>query len=237
MYYDGLFNITNGNDEYSSFLKSKDIDLLKLILKEFARNISTQTRKTKMIDEILHSGARKSLDDDTFLSYKKILENLFIIYDTPAWKMNLRTSVSVGTSPIYHFFDTSIALACLGATPATLLLGLNSMGLFFEDFAYRDLNVYASSFGAKIHHYRDSGGQEVDAIVSKENGDYGAIDIKLYSEENVSAAVSSLNRFEAKAAKNGNKPPLFKMVLTSHGPSYKRSEDNVIVAPINFLRN
>ena len=237
MYYDGLFNITNGNDEYSTFLKSKDIDLLKLILKEFARNISTQTRKTKMIDEILRSGARKCLDDDTFLSYKKILENLFIIYDTPAWNMNLRTSVSVGTSPTYHFFDTSIALACLGATPASLLLDLNSMGLFFEDFVYRDLSVYASTFDAKIHHYRDSGGQEVDAIVSKENGDYGAIEIKLYSEENVNAAVSSLNRFEAKAIKNGNKPPLFKMVLTSHGPSYKRSEDNVVVVPINFLRD
>ena len=40
-YYDGLFTIEDESDEFAVFLKNKNIDLLKLILKEYGRNIST----------------------------------------------------------------------------------------------------------------------------------------------------------------------------------------------------
>ena len=84
----------------------------------------------------------------------------------PAWNLNLRTSVAVRTSPTHHFIDTSIATAALGITPADLLNDLNSFGLFFEDFAIRDLSVYAESINGQLKHYRDSSGQEVDAIIA-----------------------------------------------------------------------
>ena len=35
-YYDGLFTIEDESDEFAVFLKNKNIDLLKLILKEYA---------------------------------------------------------------------------------------------------------------------------------------------------------------------------------------------------------
>lgn len=189
-----------------------------------------------MIKDILKSGVRESLDDDTFSSYEKILKDLFIIYDLPAWNLNLRTSVSVRTSPTHHFIDTSIATAALRIKPADLLNDIKSFGLFFEDFAARDLSVYAESIGGELKNYRDSSGQEVNAIVELENGDYFAIEIKIASDENIRTGTSSLKSFEKKMDKSGLKKPKFKMIVTSHGACYKTG-DGIFVVPISFLKN
>ena len=82
--YDGLFVVENESDEFAGLLKNKNIDLLKLILKSYARNISTQAKKLSMINEILASGSRLSLDEETFDSYTKLLKDLYIIFDIPA---------------------------------------------------------------------------------------------------------------------------------------------------------
>lgn len=235
-YYNGLFTIEHESDEFADFLKNKNIELLKLVLKTLARNISTQAKNTSMIADIIASGERSVLDDSTFLSYKKTLEDLFIVYDMPAWNLNLRTSVSVRTAPTHHFVDTSIATSALGIKPADLLNDLKSFGLFFEDFAIRDLSVYAESLGAELKHYRDSSGLEVDAIVKLPNGEYGAVEIKIASEKNIADGISSLNSFSKKMKDNNLKTPAFKMILTSHG-ACRKTADNIYIIPINLLKN
>lgn len=87
-----------------------------------------------MIADKISSGERSKLDDDTFLTYKKTLEDLFITYDMPAWNLNLRTSVVVRTASTYHFVDTSIATSVLGIKPADLLSDLKSLGISFFFF-------------------------------------------------------------------------------------------------------
>ena len=232
-YYNGLFTIEDESDEFAEFLKNKNIELLKMILKSFARNISTEAKNTSMINDILASGERSTLDDETFLSYKKTLEDLFIIYDMPAWNLNLRTSVAVRSSPTHHFIDTSIATAALGIKPADLLNDLNSFGFFFEDMAVRDLSIYAESFHGELKHYRDSKGLEVDAILKLVNGEYGAIEIKIASDKNILEGINSLTKFESKMKENGIKTPTFKMILTSHGPSKKVGD--IYIVPISML--
>lgn len=235
-YFDGLFVVENESDEFAAFLKNRNLDLLQTVLKTFARNVSTQAKRTGMIKDILESGARGSLDDDTFSSYEKILKDLFIIFDLPAWNLNLRTSVSVRTAPTHHFIDTSIAAAALGINPADLMNDMKSFGYFFEDFAVRDLSVYAESIGGELKHYRDSSGQEVDAIVELENGDYCAVEIKIASDKNIKEGISSLNKFENKMSENGIRTPKFKMILTSHGACCK-TPDGVLVVPVSCLKN
>ncbi len=235
-YFDGLFVVENESDEFAAFLKNKNVELLQIVMRTFARNISTQAKRTGMIKDILDSGARISLDDDTFSSYEKVLKDLFIIFDIPAWNMNLRTSVSVRTAPTHHFIDTSMAAAALRINPADLMNDMKSFGFFFEDFAVRDLSVYAESIGGELKHYRDSSGQEVDSIVELENGDYCAVEIKIASEKNIMEGVASLNRFEKIMKENGMKTPKFKMVLTSHGACYK-TPDGIVVVPVNCLKN
>ena len=188
-----------------------------------------------MIRDILESGERSKLSDETFLAYKKTLEDLFIIYDMPAWNLNLRTSVAVRSAPTHHFVDTSIATSALGIKPADLLNDLRSFGFFFEDMAVRDLSIYAESFGGELKHYRDSNDLEVDAILKLRNGEYGAIEIKIASEKNINEGIDSLARFERKMRDSNLKTPAFKMVLTSHGASFKVKDTYIV--PISLLRN
>ena len=189
-----------------------------------------------MINELLESGIRNTLDEDTFDSYSKVLKDLFIIYDMPSWNLNLRSSVSVRVTPTHHFVDTSIATSALGITPNDLLNDLNSFGLFFEDMAIRDLSVYAESINGTLKHYRDSSGQEVDAIIETRNGDYSVIEIKIASEKNINEGIKSLNNFQNKLIKSNNKLPKFRMILTSHGNCYK-TKDDIYVVPISVLKN
>ncbi len=235
-YYDGLFKVEDESDEFAELLKGRNIELLKLILKSYARNISSEARKPKMINEIIESGIRNTLDEDTFDSYVKVLKDLFIIFDMPSWNLNLRSSVSVRVAPTHHFVDTSIATSALGITPSDLLNDMNSFGLFFEDMAIRDLSVYAQSINGSLKHYRDSSGQEIDAIIETRNGEYCAIEIKIASEKNINEGINSLNKFQNKLVSSGNKLPKFMMILTSHGNCYKTS-DGIFVVPISVLKN
>ena len=119
--------------------------------------------------------------------------------------------------------------------PEDLLADLESFGLFFEDMAVRDLKVYAGTLGGEVRHYRDNAGLECDAVIHLENGQWGAIEIKLGGDDLIEAGASSLKRLKAKLAeKSDEKAPSFLMVLTAVGSSYQR-EDGVYVVPINLL--
>ena len=233
-YYSSLFRVQN-NCEYNEFYKNKSMDLLELVLKSYARNISTQAKKTTMIKDILESGERNTLDENTFNEYETILKKLFIIFDMPSYNINLRSSVAVRSAPTRHFVDTSIACASLNILPENLLNDMNSFGFFFEDLVVRDLSVYADSFRGKLKHYRDSSGQEVDVIVELPNGDFGAIEVKINSPENIEEGIKSLSRFEEKLIRAKAKLPTFKCIITTSGACYK-SKEGVYIIPINCLK-
>lgn len=113
---------------------------------------------------------------------------------------------------------------------------LNSFGLFFEDFAVRDLSVYADSHGGVVKHYRDNAGLECDAVVHLEDGRWGGIEIKLGGDDLINDGAESLKKLRDKIVlKSDEKAPSFLLVLTAVGGAYKR-EDGVYVAPINLLR-
>ena len=81
-----------------------------------------------------------------------------------------------------------------------------------------------------IRHYVGSG-LEVDAIIGLPNSNYGVVEIKIASEENIKQGIGLLNRFETKMKSNGYKTPSFKLLLTSHGAAYKTIND-VFVVPL-----
>ena len=113
---------------------------------------------------------------------------------------------------------------------------LNSFGLFFEDFAVRDLSIYASTLDGKIRHYRDNAGIECDAVLHLSDGSWAAIEIKLGGEDLIEEGARSLNRLRNKLAEKSNeKAPSFMMILTAFGPLYRRP-DGIYVVPINCLK-
>lgn len=230
-YYTSLFNFNNvENKNY----KNKRPEILKLLLKSYARNISSQSSYQTILDDIINSSGKK-IDRKTFDSYLEIANDLFLIEDMEAWSVNLRSKAAIRTTPTRHFVDTSIAAQSLGISPDDLLNDMNTFGLFFEDFAVKELRVYTDMINGELKHYRDSNGLECDAIIHLNNGKWAAIEIKLGSEKGIEEGAKNLNTLD-KLLTNETKKPSFKMILTAAGKAYRRN-DGIYVVPINLLKD
>ncbi len=226
-YYEGLFNFEYCENEK---FRNKNPELMRMILKSYARNISTQA-PLKTIQSDVTSSNNRTLDRSTLEDYLDALKDLFIIEDINAWNPNLRSKAAIRTTPTRHFVDTSVATAVLGITPDDLMNDLNSFGLFFEDMAVRDLVIYSSCLGASVKHYRDSTGLECDSIIHFENGRWAAIEIKLGGQKLIEEGAENLEKLK-KVVNNDNLA--FRMILTASGPAYRR-KDGIYVIPINCL--
>lgn len=231
-YYNGLFVFEDCENER---FRNKKPEVLKMILKSYARHISTEAAISTIIAEVRQSNER-TMDPKTFDDYMEALKDLYVIEDLPAWNPNIRSKTIIRSTPTRHFIDTSIACRALGVSPNDLMNDLESFGLFFEDFAVRDLSIYANAIGGTVTHYRDNTGLECDAVVHLEDGRWGAIEIKLGGDELIEHGAQSLKNLRDKITSiSEERAPSFLMVLTAVGGAYRR-EDGVYVAPINLLK-
>lgn len=231
-YYNGLFVFEDCENER---FRNKKPEILKMILKSYARHISTEAATSTIIADIRQSNER-TMDAKTYDDYMEALKDLYILEDLPAWNPSIRSKTSIRSTPTRHFVDTSIACRALGVNPKDLMNDLESFGLFFEDFAVRDLSIYANAIGGTLSHYRDNTGLECDAVMHLEDGRWGAIEIKLGGDDLIEYGAQSLKTLQNKIVeKSEEKAPSFLMVLTAVGGAYKR-EDGVYVAPINMLK-
>ncbi|WP_294115681.1 DUF4143 domain-containing protein [uncultured Fibrobacter sp.] len=227
-YYNGLFNFdTSENEKF----RNKKPEVLRMILRSYARNISTEAAYKTIIQDIIESNNR-TMDTKTFDDYWDALKDLFIISDIDAWNPNLRSKAVVRTTPTRHFVDTSIACQALNISPDDLMADLKSFGFFFEDLAVRDLNIYASLLGGTVKHYRDSRGLECDAVVHTPKGKWGAIEIKLGGDKLIEEGAANLNKLKDDV----DDPNMaFMAIITATGPAYRRV-DGIYVTPLNCLR-
>lgn len=231
-YYNGLFVFEDCENER---FRNKKPEVLKMILKSYARHISTEAAISTIIADVRQSNER-TMDPKTFDDYMEALKDLYVIEDLPAWNPNIRSKTIIRSTPTRHFIDTSIACRALGVSPNDLMNDLESFGLFFEDFAVRDLSIYANAIGGTVTHYRDNTGLECDAVVHLEDGRWGAIEIKLGGDELIDHGAQSLKNLRDKITNiSEERAPSFLMVLTAVGGAYRR-EDGVYVAPINLLK-
>lgn len=136
-------------------------------------------------------------------------------------------------SPKRHFTDVSLAVAVLGANKETLLNDLKCTGFLFESLAVHELRVYAQANDAKVYHYQDSSGLEVDAIVQKHNGDWCAFEIKLGTGQ-IEDAAKSLNKFSSIIDTKQTKPPKSLNIIKGTGMSYTR-KDGINVLSLKSL--
>jgi len=231
-YYNGLFVFEDSENER---FRNKKPEVLRMILRSYARNISSEAAVSTIITDIRQSNER-TMDSKTYDDYMDALKDLYIIEDMDAWNPNIRSKTSIRSTPTRHFVDTSIACRSLGVSPGDLMKDLNSFGLFYEDFAVRDLRVYADCLGGTVRHYRDNAGLECDAVVHLEDGRWGGIEIKLGGDDLINEGAESLKTLRNKIIeKSDEKAPSFLLVLTAVGGAFKR-DDGVYVAPINLLK-
>ncbi len=230
-YFNSLFVFEDADNEK---FRNKKSDVLKMILRSYARNISSEAAIQTILEDVKQTNER-NMDVKTLNSYLEALKDLYILEDMEAWNPEIRSKTSIRSTPTRHFTDTSIACRALGIGPGDLMNNLSSFGLFFEDMAVRDLRIYSEMFGGEVRHYRDNAGLECDAVIHLENGKWAAVEIKLGGEKLITEGAASLNRLKDKMTKNSISTPEFMMILTATGPLYQRP-DGVLVVPINMLR-
>ena len=208
-------------------------DRLKRILRSISRNISSPVNISTIYDDV------KSNDDtisrETLENYISLLKRLYIVDNVPAWNGKIRSKVAIRIKEKLQIVDPSLAVASLGANHNSLMGDLNTLGLLFESLCIRDLKVYAERLGAMISYYRDETDLECDAILELQNGDWGAIEIKLGGEK-INEAASNLLKLRDKIDTSKLGEPKFLMVLTGEDMSY-RLDNGVYVVSIASLKD
>ncbi|MCL2781130.1 MAG: DUF4143 domain-containing protein [Actinomycetia bacterium] len=210
----------------------RDSARVRLLMQSLARHTATAARQSTLASD----AARPALAEDTVSSYLGALERLMVVEPLTSWSPVLRSRARIRVSAKHHFVDPSMTATLLNARPDELRRDLKTYGFLFESLALRDLRVYAQSLGASVHHYLDSTGLEVDAIVDGGFGRWGAIEVKLGgAAEVLDRAASRLRAFAAKVDQQSTGEPRFLAIVTATGYAHTR-RDGVAVIPLAALR-
>ena len=211
-----------------------------MILRSYARNVSTLAKKTNILKDI--SANAESMTASTLDSCLNALERLFVIEDIDAWCPAIRSATTIRSGKKREFTDPSIAVAAMGLTPDYLKTDLKTFGFIFECLCIRDLKVYSQTLGGRISYYHDRYDLEADAVLHLDNGHYALIEFKLGSKEIDMGAehLCEIERLIGEYNKKEKQVPLrlpdLKLVITATEYGYKR-EDGVYVIPIGCLKN
>ena len=220
---------------------SRDEKLARMILRSYARNISTLAKKTTLLTDV---SASEEMDCsmDTFSSYVKALEKLFVIQDIEAWCPAIRSKDALRSTPKRSFCDPSIAVAALQLSPDALTLQLKTYGFLFEQMCIRDLKAYTSDIDTHVNYYHDRYGLEADVVLHLGDGRYALIECKLGSQEIEEGAAHLLElrrlirEHNQKEQQNPIREPDLMMILTGGLYAYRR-HDGVFVVPLACLKD
>ena len=210
-----------------------------LILRSYARNISTLAKKSNILKDVTANA--DSMTMPTLDSYLNALEKLFVIEDVEAWCPAIRSATTIRSGKKREFTDPSIAVAAMGLTPEYLEQDLKTFGFIFECLCIRDLKVYSSALGSKVSYYHDRSDLEADCVLHLSDGRYALIEFKLGSREIEEGAqhllqIKQLVRAANASGKTNLREPDLLMVITGGELAYTRP-DGVKIIPIGCLRD
>ena len=214
--------------------------LAELILKSYARNISTLAKKNSIYKDV--AANVESLSMPTLDSYITALTRLFVIEDIDAWCPAIRSATTIRSGKKRAFVDPSIAVAALGLSPDYLEKDLKTFGFVFECMCIRDLKVYSQALKGKVSYYHDRYDLEADAVLHIGDGRYALIEFKLGSAEieegakhllKIKELVQMYNKTEKQVAL---REPDLLLVITGGNMAYTR-QDGVKIIPIGCLKD
>ena len=215
--------------------------LTNLILRSYARNVSTLAKTSSLLDDVTAS-ENISCSRTTFEDYVAALERLFVIQDVAAWCPAIRSKSAIRSGLKRGFCDPSIAVALLQQTPESMCTQLKTFGFVFEQMCIRDLKAYTNDFFSYVGYYHDRFGLESDMVVHLGDGRYALAECKLGSREINEGAGHLIQLRNLIREHNASEPqaiirePDLMMVLTGGKMAYRR-EDGVCVIPLACLKD
>ena len=122
---------------------------------------------------------RVGIDRSTAQVYEPWIETTFIVHRLPAWSRNVASKIV--HRPKLYACDSGLSAAIIGKTPTALArLNDSSVGPLIESFVIAELakQLTWSSTSARLHHFRDRDGIEIDAIIESADGHVIAVEVK-----------------------------------------------------------
>lgn len=127
----------------------------------------------------VHTSNKTGLHRTTVNRYLELLEAVFLIHRLPAWSRN--PTARVVRHAKVHLTDTGLATSLLGISPESLAQPVApARGALVETFIVNELakQVTWSEAEVRLHHWRVSGGPEVDVVLERDNGQIVGIESK-----------------------------------------------------------
>ena len=213
----------------------RDLNKVMLLLRSLSRHETTTSSISKLKADIKEID-NEDIDVKTITEYLGDLNKLYLIENQLPYNSNIRSSMRVKQLEKRHFVDPSIATSLLNLTVDMCVNDLLSFGFYFEAMVERDLRIYAETNGWNLFHYQDYDGNEFDAVIEFEDGDYAAFEIKLGANQ-IDEAANNLIRISSLMQEKGIKPPKSLCVICGLSNAVYTREDGVIVVPITALKN
>ncbi len=213
----------------------------RMIMRTYARNISTMAKKTSMLADVAASG-EVNCTQPTFDDYVGALKKLFVISDIDAWCPAIRSKTAIRSGMKRAFIDPSIAVASLGLTPQALMTQMKTFGFIFEQMCIRDLKAYTPDFDSHISYYRDRYGLEADLVLHLGDGRYALMECKVGSKEidggakhllEIKRLIQEHNMAEKQVPL---REPDLLIIITGGEMAYTRA-DGVKVIPLGCLKD
>lgn len=201
------------------------------LLRSVARGAASELRVSTVQADL--GAAAPDIAVATVSRYLDLLERLFVIERVPAWVASLRSRARLRTTPKIHPVEPAFAAAVLGAGAEALTRDLRTTGFLFESAVVHDLLVYTEAVGGSVHHFRDSNGHEIDAVLVLEDGRWAAVEVKLGAGK-VPAGAASLDKAVAQVDHGLAGEPEFRLVVTGTGPTAVL-DSGVVTCPLAAL--
>lgn len=221
-------------DMHENSTSRRDANKMRMLIRSLSRNVATVVGEATLVRDIAENENESQLIESrqTLSEYMKVLDSLFMTSKQNAYSLNYRSSKRIGKSQKRHLVDPSLACAALHLTVDKLLADHNTFGLLFESLVERDLRIYAEHLDGKLYHFRDNqSGDEIDAIIEFEDGEYAAFEIKL-SDRGIEEAKQSLKKFYL----NVKKKPKMMCVVAGYCQAVMYDEENdIYIVPFTSL--
>jgi predicted AAA+ superfamily ATPase len=119
-----------------------------------------------------------SVAQTTVKRYVALLEATFLVVMLPAWSTN--RGLRLSKAPKVMLSDSGLCCHLLASDAARLAADGHARGIILENFVAMELLKQLSWSGvrAKLHHFRTSGGHEVDLVLEDLAGRVVGIEVK-----------------------------------------------------------
>ncbi|HUP68889.1 MAG TPA: ATP-binding protein [Acidimicrobiales bacterium] len=148
-------------------------------LETMARLVMASTSQELVISAL---AARAGIDRATASTYEPWLETAFLVHRVPAWSRNL--TAKVVHRPKLFAVDTGLAAGMLGKEASALRRPNDpAVGPLVETFVTNEITKQLgwSETGARLYHFRDNDGPEVDLVLEADDGRVLALEAKATS--------------------------------------------------------